>query len=280
VKNGIEVGERTMKCKDWPVGVCSWSLRTDINGVAEAMKKIGIEHIHLAVRPALEDKGRDYLAAVRKQRWTISSTMIDFPQEDYITLESIKVTGGITPDKDWERNRKLFTGAAEVTAKLGVKYLSMHAGFIDQGNPAYTKKFYDRIKSLADAAKEKGITLLLETGQETAEELRHFLEQLNHPAIGVNFDPANMILYDKGEPTRAVKVLAKWVRHIHIKDAIRTKQPGTWGAEVPWGNGEVGSERFLNTLKEIGFKGVLAIEREAGDDRFGDIKLAAERLQQ
>jgi len=266
-----------MKCKDWPVGICSWSLQTDIAGVADAMKKIGLEHVHLGIRPAVENAG--VLAAIEKQDWIITSTMIDFPQEDYSTLESIKVTGGIGPDEYWEQSHKLFVGAVDVTVKLGVKYLSMHAGFIDESDPAYTKKFYDRIRCLADVASEKDILLLLETGQETAQELRHFLEELNHPAIAVNFDPANMILYDKGDPIEAVRVLAPWIKHIHIKDAIRTEQPGTWGAEVPWGDGQVGPEAFLNTLKEIGFEGALAIEREAGDDRFGDIKLAAERLQ-
>ncbi|MHC4630232.1 MAG: sugar phosphate isomerase/epimerase family protein [Planctomycetota bacterium] len=267
-----------MKCKDWPVGICSWSLQTDVAGVAEAMNKIGIDHVHLGVRAALEEKGDDFLSAVEKQTWTISSTMIDFPQEDYSTLESIKVTGGIAPDEHWERSHKLFVGAAALTARLGVKYIAMHAGFVDENDAAYAKKFYDRIRSLADAAGENDIMLLLETGQETAEELKHFLEELNHPAIGVNFDPANMILYDKGVPTEAIRVLAPWVKHIHIKDALRTKQPGTWGLEVPWGEGEVGTEAFLNTLEEIGFDGVLAIEREGGDNRFSDIKLAAERL--
>jgi sugar phosphate isomerase/epimerase len=257
-----------MKCKDWPIGICSWSLQTDVAGVADAMDKIGIEHVHLGVRAALEDNGDDYLAAV----------MIDFPQEDYSTLESIKITGGIVPDEYWEQSRRLFVGAADVTVKLGVKYLSLHAGFIDESDPAYTKNFYDRIKCLADAAGQKDIMLLLETGQETAEELKHFMEELDHSAVGVNFDPANMILYDKGNPIEAVRVLAPWIKHIHIKDATRTTQPGTWGAEVPWGDGEVGPDAFLSVLKEIGFEGVLAIEREAGDDRFGDIKLAAEKL--
>jgi sugar phosphate isomerase/epimerase len=87
-----------------------------------------------------------------------------------------------------------------------------------------------------------------------------------------------MILYDKGDPIEAVQVLAPWIKHIHIKDAIRTEQPGTWGAEVPWGDGQVQPEAFLNALKDTGFDGTLAIEREAGDDRFGDVKLAAERL--
>jgi sugar phosphate isomerase/epimerase len=267
-----------MKCKNWPIGVCSWSLQTNVDGVAEAMNKIGIDHVHLAVRSALGAEGEDYLAAVQKQNWIVGATMIDFPQEDYSTLDSIKVTGGVGPDEYWEQNRELFLGAAEVTVKLGVKYLSMHAGFVDESDPAYAKKFYDRIKCLADAASKKDIMLLLETGQETAVELKHFLSELNHPAIGVNFDPANMILYDKGDPIEAVQVLAPWIKHIHIKDAIRTEQPGTWGAEVPWGNGQVQPEAFLNALTDIGFDGALAIEREAGDDRFGDVKIAAERL--
>lgn len=190
-----------MKCRNCPVGVCSWSLQTDIAGVADAMKKIGLEHVHLGIRAAVEDP--DVLAAIRKQSWTITATMIDFPQEDYSSLDAIKVTGGIVPDDCWDRNRKLFLGAVEVTAKLGVKHISTHAGFIDESDPAYAKKVHDRIKALADAAAKKNLTLLLETGQETAEELRAFLEEIDHPAIAVNFDPANMILYDKGDPIEA-----------------------------------------------------------------------------
>jgi len=265
-----------MKCRNWPVGVCTWSLQTDVAGVAGAMKEIGLEHVHLGIRAAVEDP--NVLAEIQEQDWTITATMIDFPQEDYSTLDAIKVTGGVVPDDCWVLNHELFLGAADKTAILGVKYLSMHAGFIDETNKAHAEKFRDRIKCLADAAAEKDLTLLLETGQETAEELRTFLERLNHPAVAVNFDPANMILYDKGDPIEALRTLAPWIKHLHVKDATRTKEPGTWGAEVPWGDGEVGIERFLDTLGEIGFKGAMAIEREAGDDRPGDIKLAADRL--
>ena len=267
-----------VKCGNWPVGICSWSLQRDIAGVAEAMAKLGVDHVHLAVRAATGENGDEYLSAVQQQGWTISSTMIDFPQEDYSSLDSIKVTGGIVPDESWDENRELFLGAVEATVKLGVKYLSMHAGFLDHNDAAYAKKFYERIKCLADASGEKGIVLLLETGQETAEDLAKFMEELNHPAVGVNFDPANMILYDKGDPIEAVKVLSPWIKHIHIKDANRTAETGTWGAEVPWGTGQVGAERFLKTLEEIGFDGAMAVEREAGDDRFGDIKTAVQSL--
>jgi len=265
-----------MKCKNWPVGVCSWSLQTDISGVATAMKNIGLKHVHLGIRGAVEDPG--IMAEIQKQNWTITATMIDFPQEDYSSLDAIKVTGGIVPDNCWELNRKLFLGAVDKTAILGVNYLSMHAGFIDESNESHARVFRDRIKRLADAAGDKGLTLLLETGQETAIELRRFLEQLNHPAVAVNFDPANMILYDKGDPIRALRLLGPWIKHLHVKDATRTKEPGTWGAEVPWGDGQVGIKKFVSALTDIGFDGAMAIEREAGDDRMADIALAADRL--
>lgn len=268
-----------MKCDKWDIGVCSWSLQTGIEGVVATMKDIGIEHVHLAVGPALEEGGQEYLAAVKQQDWTISSAMINFPQEDYSTLETIKITGGIVPDNNWPANKKLFSDAAEATQTLGVKYLSMHAGFIDHNDTEKYQAVHERIRSLGDIAAANGIMLLMETGQETGEEMASFLKGLNHPAVGINFDPANMILYDKGDPIEAVQILAPWIKHIHIKDANRTQTTGQWGREVLWGDGQVCSDKFLDTLTKIGYEGTLAIEREAGSDRAGDIKLATERLQ-
>lgn len=267
------------KHKNWPISICSWSLQTDVAGVAEALAKLDVEHVHLELAPAVaKDGGAEVLAAIQAQNWTITSTMIGFPTEDYSTLDTIKVTGGVMPDDAWDANRELAIDCINLTAKLGVKYASTHAGFLDHTNEANAQKFYERLKCLADAAQAAGVTLLLETGQESADDLRQFLEQINHPALGVNFDPANMILYNKGEPLQAVRVLAPWIRHVHIKDATCTKVAGEWGAEVPWGDGEVGGNAFLDTLAEIGYEGAIAIEREAGDCRFDDIQKAVNRL--
>ncbi|HPM80034.1 MAG TPA: sugar phosphate isomerase/epimerase family protein [Candidatus Anammoximicrobium sp.] len=267
-----------MQCDGWPVAICSWSLRTGVAGVADAMRQLGIGHVNLALKPALREGGDEYLAAVRRQPWTITAMTIGFPQEDYTTLESIRASGGIVPDAYWPENRQAVVRAAEITAQFGVRYLTLHAGFLESDDAAHAGKIRDRLRWLADAAAGQGLMLLLETGQETADCLRALLEELNHPALGVNFDPANMILYDKGDPVAAVRMLGTWIKHVHVKDAVRTKQPGTWGTEVPWGEGEVGSQEFLTALKEIGYTGALAIEREAGNDRLADMRLAAERL--
>jgi L-ribulose-5-phosphate 3-epimerase len=260
-----------IKCLDWPIGVCTWSLGNDFDKIAAT----GAGCVHLAIAPALGDKGDDYLARVADSNLAISATMINFAQEDYSTLESIKTTGGIVPDDYWWENREKTLKSIEMTDELAVQYLSMHFGFIELRD---TAKLIERTKMLADKAGEHNVTLLMETGQESADELREFLEKLNHPALGVNFDPANMILYDKGNPVEAVGVLAPWIKHIHIKDALRTKTPGTWGTDVAWGTGEVGSAEFLKALKRVKYNGALAVEREAGDDRFGDIKSAVEKL--
>ena len=264
----------------WNIGVCSWSLQTGVNEVAGTMKEIGINSVHLAVGPALGEDGKAYLDAVKQQNWTISSTMIGFDQEDYTTLDTIKVTGGVVPDDCWQKNKTAFEGAAKVTRELGVKFLSTHAGFIDHTDEEKYKVMCERIKCLADIAAEHGLMLLMETGQETAEDLAGFMNDIAHPAVGINFDPANMILYDKGNPIEALKVLAPWIKHVHIKDATKTETAGQWGAEVPWGDGQVDSSKFLDALGSIGFEGTIAIEREAGDQRKMDIALAADRLKE
>jgi len=263
-----------IKCFDWPIGVCSWSLGNDFDKIAAS----GASCVHLAIAPALGENGDDYLARVADSNLAISATMINFAQEDYSTLESIKTTGGIVPDDCWWENRQTSLKAIELTDELAVRYLSMHFGFIELRDTAKARKLIERTKMLADKAGEHNVTLLMETGQESAQELREFLEKLNQPALGVNFDPANMILYDKGNPIEAVGVLAPWIKHVHIKDALRTKKPGEWGTEVVWGTGEVNASEFLKALKRVKYNGALAVEREAGDDRFGDIKSAVDKL--
>jgi sugar phosphate isomerase/epimerase len=265
-----------MRCLDWPVGVCSWSLGNDLDKIAVA----GVDCVHLAIAPAIADNGSQYLAKVAKSKLKITATMINFLQEDYSTLESIKKTGGIVPDDCWWDNRELALRAIELTAELKVRFLSMHFGFIETQNPAKAKALIERTRMLVDKADEHNITLLMETGQESAGELRDFLEKVHHPALGVNFDPANMILYGKGNPVEAVGILGSWIKHVHIKDALKTKTPGEWGTEVVWGAGEVNAAEFLKALKLVDFMGALAVEREAGDDRLGDIKTAVKILRQ
>ena len=238
-----------MKARNvWPISVCSWSLQIKPSELVEAIKGVGLSHVHLGLGDLLDDPE---LAKSIAKELTITATMIDFPQEDYSTLELIKVTGGVLPDDCWKSNLERFTKAAELTGKLNVQYLTFHAGFIDEFNPTAVAKMVERIRTLADVASENGVEILLETGQESAEELVNFMYKVNHKAVGVNFDPANMILYNKGTPIDSLGRLAPWIKHVHVKDATKTKTIGEWGAEVPWGDGEVDGKLFVQISKPV-----------------------------
>src|SRR5205085_1916831 len=135
------------------------------------------------------------------------------------------------------------------------------------------KPFLDTLAKVSDLAKAKGITVAFETGQETADLLRKTLDELRCANLKVNFDPANMLLYDKGDPLRAVEILAPDIRSVHVKDAIRPAIPGVWGQEVPLGRGQVNIAAFVQALKKIGYRGPLCIEREVGNQegRLADV---------
>jgi sugar phosphate isomerase/epimerase len=103
----------------------------------------------------------------------------------------------------------------------------------------------------------------LETGQETADDLVVFIQDVGRNNLFINFDPANMILYGTGEPIAALKKVGRYVKSVHCKDGKWAKNPGKeWGQEVALGEGDVGMENYLRTLKEIGYDGPLTIERE------------------
>ena len=269
------------------IGVCSWSYQKPLDEVAAQMKKAGVKGIHLALGPFIAPderhgaaEGAAALAAVKARiasgEWKLMSAMIGFPQEDYSTLETIRRTGGIVPDGCWEKNKAIFAKAAKLAKELGAPYLSAHAGFLDEADPAAYAKFVERVSWMRDECARNGVSLILESGQETADDLAKFLKEV--PGVGINFDPANMILYGKGDPVSAMKTLAPWIRQIHVKDARFAAVPGVWGDETPWGEGEVGGDAFIDELLAIGYEGNFVIEREGGANRVDDIALAIRRI--
>jgi len=147
-------------------------------------------------------------------------------------------------------------------------------------NDAGRKSFLQTLETVSTLANNIGVNVSFETGQESSGLLFTTLKELDRSNLFVNFDPANMLLYDQGNPIEAVEMLGKYIRSVHLKDANRPKIKGQWGEEVVLGKGEVNIPLFLKTLKKIGYSGPMSIEREAGSqqDRFNDILKAVEYL--
>ena len=260
------------------IAVCSWSLRpADPQDLVEQLQSVGIQRLQLALDPLREFPDRWANAAKRLQQHglQIVSGMFGCVREDYTTLESIRATGGIAPDATWEQNWDRIQKHAVLAHSLGLKLVTFHAGFLPptDSDPKY-RVLQQRLQQAADLFNKHAIELALETGQETANTLLHLLQQLKGPRVGVNFDPANMILYGKDEPAEALKLLGPWIRQVHVKDARRSEVPGVWGREVPVGTGEVGWSTLLPQLQAAGFRGNYCIECEAGQRRTANVRAA------
>ena len=267
------------------LGVCSWSLQpANAAELADMVERLGLKKVQLELNGLCTDAGAwiDVQSRLEDVGAAVASGTFVTIDEDYSTLESIRVTGGVVPDEHWPANRDMVARLADAAAGLGLDLVSAHMGFLpeNEADPGFDA-LVDRVAWIGRRFDAVGVTLLFETGQEDAPTLTRFLDAVvtrGAANVAVNFDPANMILYGMGEPVAALQDLMARVRQVHIKDACATDTPGTWGREVVVGDGEVDWPAFLNVLAQADFRGNLMIEREAGDDRPGDIALAVERI--
>lgn len=262
------------------IGVCSWSVtRSSPRDLVDRLDEVGLRLVQLALDPIRtgqwdEDETR---RALDSGGITIASGMMAMAGEDYSTLDSIRLTGGVRPDEHWEANLGAARANADIAVRLGIELVTFHAGFLphEPGN-ALRATMIQRLGWIADAFADRGVAVALETGQERAETLMVVLDELGRPDVGVNFDPGNMILYAMGDPVAALERLAPRVRQIHVKDALTASEPGTWGREVRIGDGGVDWAAFFAVIGRAGLGCDLVIEREAGADRAGDIRAAAD----
>ena len=262
------------------IAVCSWSLGPDDESpprLIETLAVLEIGAVQLALGPLVEARPEwaDMLPALRAAGVEVASGMMAMAGEDYTTLESIARTGGVRPDETWPTNRLHAAEVARLAAGDGFELVTFHAGFLphDRDDPR-RGVMLERLRLIADLFGELGVQLALETGQESAETLLEVLADLERPNVGVNFDPANMILYGQGEPVDGLRRLAPHVRQIHVKDAVPAETPATWGREVPVGRGAVDWPAFVAVAEGIEPPVRYVIEREAGRQRAGDIAAA------
>ena len=264
--------------------MCSWSLQpASADDLFQKLAAVGLPRVQIALDPIRENRAGTWNGFAQRcadHRVTCVSGMFTTVGEDYSTLESIRRTGGVVPDATWAENWRNIQANAELATRLGLKFVTFHAGFLphDPEDPTLPR-LLERLRQIADLFTEREIALGFETGQETAATLAAFLEHLDRPNVGVNFDPANMILYAQGDPVASLRALGPWLRQCHLKDAVQTKTPGTWGQEVVVGTGEVKWTEFCRALNELRYTGPLCFEREAGESRVADLRAGREYLE-
>jgi len=271
-----------MKDKIMPVGVVI-SGRDPLVSL-EKVKSLGLFNCQMSIPPE-EWWSKERIELIKKtareKKIKITSLICGFEGESYRDIPTIKRTVGLlNPAMRGKRVLRVFS-YSDFAAKLEVKVIQTHIGFIpeDRADPDY-EGLVIALQRIADYCRENNQFFALETGQEKALTLSKFIEDVNRLNVRVNFDPANMLLYDADDPIKALNILGRYVIGVHCKDGKRPERKGELGREYPLGEGDVGIEDFINKLKKIGYTGPLTIEREiSGERQMRDILEAKELLE-
>lgn len=266
------------------IGVCSWSLRpSNAEDLTQKMRACELHAVQLALDPIRRgDWAPEHtIAALHESGIAILSGMMAMRGEDYSTLDSIRRTGGLRLDQHWPENLAAGRRNAIIARQLGIDLVTFHAGFLPHDRSDRERRILiDRLREIADIFASEDVDVAFETGQETAPTLLNVLRDLDHGNVGVNFDPANMILYGMGDPIEAFAALAPHVRQIHVKDALPAQMPGEWGTETPVGKGAVDWPTFMRLVRERTPQVNLIIERESGEHAIDDICTARAMIRQ
>ncbi len=273
----------------FPIGVIIDSFRTDIPTAVKKAASVGAQGIQvyatrgeMAPENMTASKKSEFKKLVADNGLVISALCGDL--------------GGGFGSKDEnpakvEKSKRIIDLAKE----LGTDVVTTHIGVVpqDKSNPRYGI-MQEACFELSRYADSIGAHFAIETGPETSAVLKEFLDSLGSTGVGVNLDPANLVMVTGDDPAGAVYNLKDYIVHTHAKDGkqIFYKDPeivygivkdslvtGPSFLEVPLGEGSVPWDKYLAALEDIGYKGFLTIEREVGDNPEKDIRSAVEFLE-
>ncbi len=258
-----------------PLGVFA-SIDAGLGVHLEVAHELGVPTVHLHTPHAATRTEAN--ATAFRQRLAdlgikISVVFAGFDGESYADIPTVEQTVGLAPETTRAARLAELKEIADFARLLSDEATSysggpipvgLHIGFVphDENSRGFTE-VVAATQAICDHCAQHGQAVHLETGQEPADVLLKFLAACDRRNLGVNFDPANMILYGCGEPLPALKQLGPHLRSVHCKDAKWSDRPGeTWGEETPLGAGDVDFPAFLGVLNDLGYDGPLTIERE------------------
>ncbi|HXW08332.1 MAG TPA: sugar phosphate isomerase/epimerase family protein [Vicinamibacterales bacterium] len=253
----------------------------------DAVKSLGVELIQVGRLPDrfyTSDGAREFAGMMKRIGIRAASVVIVFDGESYKDREAVEKTVGFRPIALIPARLAYARRVVDFAAGIGTSVVTFHVGFLpkDSKDPDY-RSMLEATDDLARYAAGKGITISLETGQETAAELEDFLDRITSARVGVNFDTANLVLYGMDAPPAALERLLARVTSLHIKDGLPPADDRSLGRETRLGEGRADVRECLRILRESTFEGPLIIEnyvwRQSKTDPLEELRRAKEFIE-
>jgi sugar phosphate isomerase/epimerase len=190
------------------------------------------------------------------------------------SFRSGPTTLGIVPEAYRAQRAAELVRAGEFAKLCGLPAVITHLGFIpENATDRQWPGVVAVVRDIARSLERLGVGFWFETGQESPVTMLRLIEQVGTGNLGLNLDPANLILYGKANPLDSLDTFGSWVRNVHVKDGLYPTRPMDLGREVKVGQGKVDFPRLLRRLGELGYRGELIIEREIrGEQQARDIR--------
>ena len=248
-----------------PIGVFTNSTGTnDPVQAMEIVKKLGLNTIQVG---ELEERWykpagvKEFKQLLAKYRIAPASVVIIFAGERYDDFDAVLHTVGYRPKELLAQRLDFSRRVVEFAAALGSPFVTTHMGVLprDEKDPLH-RQLVGAVREVAAACAKHGRTLSLETGQETGEELMGFIDRLAGLPIKINFDTANLLLYNMDDSPGALRVMLPRVTSVHVKDGCRPTKPGALGEEQRLGEGKARVAECLRLLHDANWRGPLIIE--------------------
>ena len=230
----------------------------------QAVKLLGFDTIQVSKLPDRSytaEGAVEFAGMLRDTGIRADSVVAVFAGESYADRDTVVRTVGFRPLPLIEERLAYLRKCVDFARAIGARIVTFHMGFLP-ANPeddAY-KAMLGAVTDIAAYAAKQNVTISLETGQETGEQLAAFLDRITVARVGVNFDPANLVIYGVESPSQALTHIVSRVTSVHVKDALLPDTPGAMGREVRPGEGRAELGGCFRMLHASGFAGALIIE--------------------
>jgi sugar phosphate isomerase/epimerase len=187
-----------------------------------------------------------------------------------LTALSCPLRRGLDAPENQEGRIDHVKNVLALSYELGPRVVIVQAGKVPktEDDPSFGL-MRDALAALAAHGDRVGATLALDTGLDAGEDLANFLARFDTGSLGVNYDPANLLV-NGFSPYDSARALAGRIVHVHARDA-RKAGPSRAAQEVPLGHGDIDWMYLAGLFEEMDYHGWLTIVRDTGSQRRQDI---------